>query len=88
MTRRPFKAGTPAASRHERNKARAAWAERALAYAYGCGPSPIDGRYHYCDEWLVDLLTDLMHLCDRRARLDFEQCLTCARRHFEEEVIQ
>jgi hypothetical protein len=35
---------------------------------------------------LVDLLTDLMHHCNMRSDLSFNDCLEVARHHFETEI--
>ena len=40
--------------------------------------------YNDLNSRVIDLLTDLMHLCDQRG-IDFERALLCAEDNFEEE---
>lgn len=85
MTNRPFKPKTKAARANERNKTRAYQGELAVVRVKCSGPGPF-GHMCYEPEHLVDLLTNLMHLCDRRLALDFDQALDAARRHFAAET--
>lgn len=53
-------------------------AERALKQTY----DPIYETEDYDQDSITDMLTDLMHLC-QRDELQFEAFLSMARRHFE-----
>lgn len=85
MTNRPFKPKTGAARVNARNKMRAYQGELAVVRVTGSGPGPF-GHMCYEPEHLVDLLTNLLHLCDRRVALDFDRALETARRHFAAET--
>lgn len=62
------------------NDARALWAQQALLqFIINTGTDWADA--------LGDLLTDLMHLCDRDDELGFERALRIARDHYAEETM-
>lgn len=65
------------------NDERADWAEIAVvAFAAEIFTAPKEQSVH--DESVQDLLTDMMHLCDRE-KIDFSECLRMAAVNYEEE---
>ena len=66
------------------NEERAEKAYKAVfGFSYNTPPDP-EGYAGLCDD-ILDLLTDLMHLCDRE-KLEFMWLLETAERHYEVET--
>lgn len=67
------------------NSERAAWAQAALAaFAAKTGQDKGDLQ-HDKRSVIVDLLCDLMHLCEREEDMNFSGCVESGRGHFEAE---